>query len=48
MTFVRLKKQSSRLMVDFGGSVNDVWMNILELKKNECVDLSRYALEVWK
>jgi hypothetical protein len=35
VTFVRLKKLSSRSMEDFGGFVNDVWMNILELKKNE-------------
>lgn len=35
MTFVRRKKQSSRLMADFGGFVNDVWMITLELKKND-------------
>ncbi len=35
MTFVRLKKQSSRSMEDFGGYVKLVLTNIMELKKNE-------------
>ena len=35
MISAKLKKQSIPLMVGFGGFVNDVWMNILELKKNE-------------